>query len=232
MALMKIANTVSKMTKQLLINGVNMLDPRAIGLKCIFSFDGIDGHLTVAGLLESVSITGRFKCLHSGLFYEYCRIAQGDVTAYYGKEQPVPDNVPIKIWGHNVKGKDILSQDAAWDTRYCIAYQVQEMPVEHPLADLANKQEPLGAEFQKVIDDNFEELVEATPVEQENNEYCLVCDMYGEGAIKHHHDQHTEEEASRDSLDIFLRTEMGVRVGGQTIKKLQKHFKIYPRGDK
>lgn len=35
------------------------------------------------------------------------------------------------------------------------------------MEDLANKQEPLGADFQKVIDDNFFELAEATPVEQE-----------------------------------------------------------------
>lgn len=192
------------MTKQLILNRIDMLDQRAIGLKCLFW--SVQSPPTVyvsnkhilsnnfIGVLHVVYPDKEFPFVgitDDGLrgSSEYCRIAQGDKTAYDGKGQPVPDGVIVEYWrrGTEIEGRD-RAERIDWDSGI-IYYQVQEMPVEQPLADLANKQEPLGADFQKVIDDNFFELAEATPVEHvlykdgDANLPQPILDMNGQVAL-------------------------------------------------
>jgi len=118
---------------ELVINGVNTLDPRMIGQKCIFS-DGIHDQ---EGILTEVLTDGSTNPFMSerGYFYEYCELALGDKTPYDGKGQPVPDGVVVKVWCDNTEGsyyeRTDLSERCYWDEDTHITYyQIQEQPVE------------------------------------------------------------------------------------------------------
>lgn len=151
-----------------------MLDERLMGMRFIFTYPNIK--VTNLGELCDVVVSAKGEVtLVDGDYNTYCakdcRIAQGDKMTYDGSGQPVPDGVSVKVWSNNSGPMTLTTGGLVWsdhNIRFSgiTHFQVQEMPVEHPLAYLANKQEPLGADFQKVIDDNFEELVEATPLEQ------------------------------------------------------------------
>ena len=116
---------------ELVINGVNMLDPGMIGLKCIFS-DGIHDQ---EGILTEVLTDGSTNPFMSerGYFYEYCRLAQGDKTPHDGSGQPVPDGVVVKVWlnGDTDYADEGVSQGSYWGEGSTITdYQIQEQPVE------------------------------------------------------------------------------------------------------
>lgn len=126
------------MTKQLIINGIDWLDPRMIGLKCWF-WNNYPKESSVDVLVKvgnNAIGTPLFFTENNKDTYYSCRLAQGDKTPYDGKGQPVPapDGVEVKVWrdyfGKKLLTEIKLSQDVMWSQGSITHYQVQEQKVE------------------------------------------------------------------------------------------------------
>ena len=110
----------------LIINGINWLDPRMIGLKCIFDEHYV-GNLTKARLTH----TGTWFTPEINHSFNTCRLLQGDKTPYDGKGHcPVPDGVMVKVWWKDEQ-RTLKATHAAWHKPNVIThYQVMEQKLE------------------------------------------------------------------------------------------------------
>ncbi len=132
------------MSKQLIVDGVDMLDPRAIGLKYWFKQYFYSDE--VANILFRVDVAQelQFVTPPDVTSYKYCRIAQGDKTAYDGKGQPVPDGVIVRVWFDDNKewSTEGLVENYSWHNQLkhhtITHYEVQEMPVEQEIVSKNN----------------------------------------------------------------------------------------------
>ena len=90
------------MTDKLIINGINWLDLRMVGLLCWF--DDSPYIPPYIARISHVFSNGRgqwfVKDLHTGNveYMHKCRLAQGEKITYDGKGQPVPDGVLVECW--------------------------------------------------------------------------------------------------------------------------------------
>jgi len=116
----------------LIVNGINWLDPRMIGLKCFFRT--YESSPEWVGELSAVMQSEDTKfCDVEGCFSNYCRLAQGEKTHYDGKGQPVPDGVLLNIWHgeHGSFDDQVLAEECYWKLGTTLThYQAQEQKLE------------------------------------------------------------------------------------------------------
>lgn len=87
---------MSNENKELKVNGVNLLDERAVGLKCFF-WNDLD-EPGEYGFLWGVTSNDLFLCRESNFYWGSVAIVDGDEVVFTGDEQPVPDGVKVEIW--------------------------------------------------------------------------------------------------------------------------------------
>lgn len=129
------------MTEELIMNDINMLDPRLIGEK--FYVLSNHGEWLEDVLVDVDPLNNRaphiFQCRH-GLWWEHIRLAQGEEVVYDGKGQPLPDGVKVgfltKLGTQGVLKAELVQ----WES--VVTFQIQEQPVKWVKPVKATKVKP------------------------------------------------------------------------------------------
>ncbi|PHS70674.1 MAG: hypothetical protein COB23_03100 [Methylophaga sp.] len=124
--------------------------------------------------------------------HNFCRLAQGEKTAYDGKGQPVPGGVKVEVTFKLEYMLPITETAGSVDWKYVDTYKIQEQkldkPVsEHPLTELAENQEDLPVEFSKAVDENFFDLSDGS-LWHEGKTFEEITENPAIGCVVHLHE--------------------------------------------
>lgn len=114
----------------LIINGVDWLDERMLGLKCWFSMDDYECPISSSLVrVDKLNNSYVFRDEYNYELWTYCRLAQGEKIAYDGKGiSPVPEGVMVNALsnsaGITTGYASLASQNIDWTQ--VKEYQVME----------------------------------------------------------------------------------------------------------